>query len=59
MGTLAVPGTTVTSPPDTCPFCRSHDVTTTSKSIDEKTYWRCGACGQIWNPSRLAPPRWR
>lgn len=36
-----------------CPFCRSDKVATTSKSIGEATYWRCHACGQIWNPSRL------
>ena len=41
------------APPPVCPFCQSAVVTTTSKSITETTYWRCGWCGQIWNPARL------
>jgi transposase-like protein len=42
-----------------CPFCRSSRVLTTSKLVDDATYWRCEACGQIWNPARLlgAPVR--
>jgi transcription elongation factor Elf1 len=39
--------------PATCPFCRSEAVSTTSKTISDTTYWRCGTCGQIWNQSRL------
>ena len=39
--------------PASCPYCQSSDVKTTSKTIDESTYWRCRACGQIWNPGRL------
>ena len=39
--------------PETCPFCKSRDVTTTSKTVSISTYWRCTACGQIWNVSRL------
>ena len=39
--------------PDPCPFCKSHDVTTTSKEVNVSTYWRCTACGQIWNSNRL------
>jgi transposase-like protein len=42
-----------TPTPPTCPFCRSHEVTTTSTSTDEGVYWRCHTCGQIWNPARL------
>jgi transposase-like protein len=45
--------TSVTSAPLKCPFCRSPKVATTSKAIDGEAYWRCHACGQIWNPSRL------
>jgi transposase-like protein len=37
-----------------CPFCQKGPVTTTSKKLNDATYWRCHACGQIWNPSRLA-----
>ena len=39
--------------PTSCPFCRSVNVKTTSKIIDESTYWRCIGCGVIWNPGRL------
>jgi len=39
--------------PKACPFCDSADVTTTSKSVSVSTYWRCSACGQIWNFDRL------
>jgi hypothetical protein len=47
----------VVSAPVSCPFCLSPDLTTTSKLIDESTYWRCTACGQIWNPGRLLRQR--
>ena len=39
-----------------CPFCRSKELSTASKVINESTYWRCTACGEIWNPGRLRPP---
>jgi hypothetical protein len=39
--------------PTACPFCNSVDVTTTSKAVNVSTYWRCIACGQIWNVGRL------
>lgn len=39
--------------PKACPFCTSLNVTTTSKAVTLSTYWRCTACGQIWNVSRL------
>jgi len=52
----------VATAPDACPFCRSADVQTTSKNVNESTYWRCTKCGQIWNAGRLqlrpAPTRW-
>ncbi len=35
-----------------CAFCHSTRVSTTSKTVTEATYWRCLACGEIWNPSR-------
>lgn len=41
-----------------CPFCRSAQVTTTAKSAED-VYWRCQACGQVWNPSRLTSFRRR
>jgi ribosomal protein L37AE/L43A len=50
----------------TCPFCRSTKVTTTSQKADAANYWRCEACGEIWNAGRLQKsanrfaerPRW-
>ena len=39
--------------PKSCPFCRATDVKTASKVVDESTYFRCGKCGEIWNPNRL------
>ena len=39
--------------PKACPFCKSLNVTTNSKAVDLSTYWRCTACSQIWNASRL------
>jgi transposase-like protein len=36
-----------------CPFCQSKQVSTTDKTTGPDAYWRCHACGQIWNPSRL------
>jgi hypothetical protein len=47
----------VVSAPVACPFCLSTDLKTTSKLIDESTYWRCMPCGQIWNPGRLLRQR--
>lgn len=41
------------APPLSCPFCRSLHPKTTTKIIDESTYWRCLTCGEIWNPGRL------
>jgi ribosomal protein L37AE/L43A len=41
--------------PTFCPFCRSKELTTASKVINESTYWRCVPCGEIWNPGRLRP----
>jgi transposase-like protein len=38
-----------------CPFCRSAKVTTTSKTHDASAYWRCEACGQVWNVGRNRP----
>lgn len=41
-------------PPSLCPSCRSQDISTTSKNpADTSSYWRCAACGEIWNAERL------
>jgi hypothetical protein len=37
--------------PAFCPICRSTQITTTAKVPDARSYWRCVACGEIWNPS--------
>jgi transposase-like protein len=50
-----------------CPFCRSANVTTASEHPNRSTYWRCQACGEMWNVDRLRKPsnryndspRWR
>jgi ribosomal protein L37AE/L43A len=44
-----------TEPPDRCPQCGSPRVKTTSKAITASTYWRCEACGEIWNVGRRQP----
>jgi len=36
-----------------CPFCRSANVSTSSKAVTDFTYWRCHGCGEIWNQARL------
>jgi transposase-like protein len=40
------------APPARCPACRSQDVSTTSKVASVDAYWRCGACGEVWNVGR-------
>jgi transposase-like protein len=39
--------------PTTCPFCQSPSITTASDKVDSSSYWRCQACGQVWNAERL------
>jgi hypothetical protein len=43
------------APPSRCPVCRSQDVSTTSKVASVDAYWRCGACGEVWNVGRHRP----
>jgi len=43
---------TVASAPTRCPTCGSQDLKTASKVISVETYWRCGACGEVWNVGR-------
>jgi transposase-like protein len=38
--------------PTVCPSCQSPSITTTARTPDESTYWRCGSCGEIWNVVR-------
>ena len=35
-----------------CPVCGSANVQTTSKTVDESSYWRCRQCGEVWNIQR-------
>lgn len=41
-------------PPTACPVCKSRDLTTTSKTVTSASYWRCRACGEVWNAERVA-----
>jgi transposase-like protein len=41
-----------TNVPCACPACESASITTTSKTPNADSYWRCGACGEIWNVAR-------
>lgn len=44
--------------PLTCPTCKSADVTTTAgKAVTPDSYWRCMACGEMWNHARHRPDR--
>ena len=43
--------------PAACPFCQSRAVGTLAKVITPSTYFRCQACGEIWNPARLDTAR--
>lgn len=49
--------TATTGVPTACPACRSSSISTTAKSPDVNSYWRCGSCGEIWNMSRRVAPR--
>ena len=41
---------------DKCPACGGRNLTTTSKTVDASTYWRCLTCGEVWNLKRHAVP---
>lgn len=38
--------------PSACPACQSRSISTTAKSPDANSYWRCEACGEVWNVGR-------
>lgn len=44
--------------PSACPACHSEDIKTTSKVVTTETYWRCVACGEVWNVGRREPTRY-
>jgi predicted Zn finger-like uncharacterized protein len=61
---IKAPGPAATSKPAACPTCKSPAITTTAKSPDADSYWRCSKCGEVWNDSRTRSaqrggPRWR
>jgi len=35
--------------PTICPDCGSRAIDTLAKAITADTYWRCVACGMVWN----------
>jgi transposase-like protein len=39
--------------PTACPFCGSPRILTASEKIDASSYWRCEACGDVWNLARV------
>jgi len=39
--------------PLACPFCQSAKIRAASVKADSSAYWRCEACGQMWNVGRL------
>jgi hypothetical protein len=43
--------------PSACPACRGSDIKTTSKVVTAETYWRCVACGEVWNVRRRQASR--
>ena len=38
--------------PTSCPYCRSPRIVTTGEKVDASSYWRCQACGEMWNLGR-------
>ncbi|MFN7913960.1 MAG: MJ0042-type zinc finger domain-containing protein [Vicinamibacterales bacterium] len=46
-------------PPEKCPSCGSASIVTTGKIPTADSYWRCDACGEVWNAARRSstPPR--
>lgn len=44
--------------PASCPFCQSPNVKTKTAAgkVDPDSYWRCEACGEMWNAGRLPVP---
>ena len=54
----SAPSTTPeTGVPVKCPVCHSSSISTSAKTPDASSYWRCGPCGEIWNAGRHHAPR--
>lgn len=64
-GTVSFPDDARTdAAPQVCPTCRSSAIVTTAKHPDANSYWRCTACGDVWNalrcqPRHAVPQPWR
>lgn len=43
--------------PVACPACQSSLIVTKAKQPDEESYWRCTACGEVWNVARSETDR--
>ena len=43
--------------PIACPTCRSASITTTAKTPNADSYWRCESCGDVWNGARAPRAR--
>ena len=52
MSNTPAPKAEPTPTPTACPFCQSSKITTPNEKVDANTYWRCDACGQMWNVAR-------
>jgi transposase-like protein len=50
---MSIESPSVTERPSHCPTCRSRDLVTTGKIVNADSYWRCNACGEVWNAGRL------
>jgi len=46
------------APPASCPACRASAIVTTAKTPNAGSYWRCTACGEVWNDARRRTPRY-
>jgi transposase-like protein len=40
--------------PTRCPACQSAAISTAAATADVNAYWRCAACGEVWNAARRA-----
>jgi transposase-like protein len=38
--------------PTRCPACRSPEISSGTATPDVNAYWRCAACGEVWNAAR-------
>jgi hypothetical protein len=51
-----LPEPSLTIAPTACPFCRSAKIGTVDEKASSSAYWRCEACGEVWNVARLRAP---